>query len=67
MMIILKTIKSICKDMPKVIPNEILDLFKNEQDTIQEVKKVFTKEFSSSKLNSGRTSADSRIKSANNR
>lgn len=51
----------------KNVPNEIHDLFKHEQDTIQDVKKVFKKEFSTSKINSGRASVDLRVKSANNR
>lgn len=51
----------------KNVPTEIQELFKNEQDTIHDIKKVFTKEFSTSKINSGRASADLRVKSANNR
>jgi len=51
----------------KEVPKELIELFKHEQDTVEEVKKVFTKEFSNTKLNSGRASMDGRIKSANNR
>jgi len=51
----------------KEVPKELIELFKHEQDTVEEVKKVFTKEFSNCKIKTGRSSLDGRIKSANNR
>lgn len=53
----------------KEVPKELVELFKHEQDTAEEIRKVFTKEFSNNKINinSGRGSMDGRIKSANNR
>jgi len=51
----------------KNVPKDIEEMIKYEQDKIEDVKKVFKKEFSNTKLNTGKSNMDGRIKSANNR